>query len=234
MTDTPTRIWLYAAIAGILSLILFFLMAGIMPQGAATMPGTYGGPVLALEYARTLPDVRAILGTTDDPALIARISMLQLGAWQDMLFAPAYGAFLAFCAIALLRVTDWRVLYAVPVLAAIAALSDLLENWMLLDVLDAYRTGGMSPWLAKLGWPVNMKFLCLGISGGILGIGLAAVDGIWKPLGYGVAIASFPLSLIALIIPQWTAGIMAAGIAIGWIILFAAACRGSYIWARNR
>ncbi len=234
MTDSPTRIWMYAVIAGIISIFLFLLMAGIMPKGAPTMSASYGSPVLALEYARTLPDVRAILGTTDDPALIARISMLQLGTWQDMVFAPAYGAFLGFCGIALLRVTDWRALYAVPILGAIAVLSDLLENWMLLDVLDAYRTGGMSVWLAKLGWPVNMKFLCLGISGAILGIGLAAVDGIWKPLGYAVAIASFPLTLITLIVPQWTAGAMAAGIGIGWIIIFIAACRGTYVWVRNR
>ena len=214
--------------------MLLLLMIGVMPKGATTMPKSYGGIVMALEFARNLPDVRAILGTSDDPALIARISMLQLGTWQDMLFAPAYSAFLCFCAIALLRMTDWRALYVVPAFAVIAALSDLLENWMLLDVLEAYRTGGLSPWLAKLGWPVGVKFLCLGVAGTLLGIGTAALDGMWKPLGYTIAILAMPLTLIALIVPQWVAGAMAAGIALGWIILYVASWRGAYIWYSNR
>jgi hypothetical protein len=234
MADVPTRHWLHAAIAGLLVTLLFAAMAGIMPEPAATMPKAYGGPVLALEFARILPDVKAILGTTDDPAHIARISMLQLGTWQDMAFAPLYALFLSFAAFALLRVTEWRALYAVPFFAALACCFDWLENYFLLDVLDAYRTGGLSPWLAKLGWPVAIKFLSIGISGSLIGIGIAALDGMWKWIGYAIAVISLPLTLIALFMPYWLAGAMAAGVALSWIILFGTSIWGSIVWWRNR
>jgi hypothetical protein len=234
MTDAPTRYWLYAAIAGLFMLLLFAAMAAIMPAPAATMPKSYGGPVLALEFARILPDVKAILGTTDDPAHIARISMLQLGTYQDMAFAPLYALFLSFAALALLRVTEWRALYAVPFFAGLACCFDWLENYFLLDVLDAYRTGGLSPWLAKLGWPVAIKFLSIGLVGSLIGIGLAALEGAWKWIGYAIAGLSFPLTLIALFVPFWLAGAMAAGVGISWLILFGTSIWGSIVWFRNR
>jgi hypothetical protein len=234
MSDIVSRHWLHALIAAILAGILFVIMLGIFPDGAATMPKSYGGSVLALEFARTLPDVRAIFGNGDDPAQIARITMMTLGTWHDMLFAVLYTAFLCFLGLALLQVADWRALYAVPVLAIIAGLSDLLENWMLLDVLESFRSGGLSPWLAKLGWPVWMKFISLGLAGSLLGIGLASLDGVWKWLGYIVAILSLPITILAFIMPYWLAGVMAAGVGISWLILFGSSIWGSVIWFRNR
>jgi hypothetical protein len=234
MEVAPSRQWVFALIFAILSAILFAVMSGIFPKGAASMPAPYGGSVMAFEFARSLPDLRAIFGNGDDPAQIARLSMMRLGTYHDMGFALLYPAFLSAAALALLRITDWRVLYAVPAFAVLAGLADLLENWMLLDILAAFRSGGFSPWLLKLGWPVWIKFLSIAVSNGILGVALASLGGFWRIAGYGVAVAALVPAVLAFIIPSYFAGAMAFGIGIGWAILLIASAMGAWVWWQNR
>ncbi len=230
----PQRRWPIGLALGIAMAVLFALMAGLAPAGSAAMPKSYGSSILALEFARTMPDLRAIFGDGQDPGHIANIAMAQIATWHDMGFALLYPFFLATGALALRQESEWRPLYLVPLLAMVAGLLDLVENWLLLGILETFRSGGFDPMLTRLGWPVWGKFLALGLANSLIGLGLTGLGGAWRPLGFVLAVVGLPLTLLAWIMPQWLAGAMAAGIAISWVTLFALCAAGSWAWWKAR
>jgi hypothetical protein len=203
---------------GIATLIVSQCFALFMPPTLAhPVPGgSLNNPVLAFEFARTPADLTAVFGAHGDPAREGRIAGMMRGNVLDYLFMVVYASFvLAFFGASAGATGNprwWRVGYLGP----LAAVSDALENALLLSINADMSSPGTE--LSILPFPVWTKFGALALACGLAGLVLVRQRG-WLPaILCAPPIAAIGFGLAAPM--QW--GERAVGtIAIAWAAMLA-------------
>jgi hypothetical protein len=135
---------------------------------AHPIPGaSISNPVLAFEFARTPAHLDAVFGLPGDPQRAGRIAGMIQGNVLDYLFMVVYGSFvLAFFGASAQATGDmrwWRAGWLGP----LAAVSDAVENALLLSINADMATP--EPELAFLPFFVWTKFIALAIACGFAG-----------------------------------------------------------------
>jgi len=217
--------WLWCFILGLAVLVYGQFLTSIFPTDSANYQPGYGAPILALEFARTPADLEALLGGASDPQREHRIAAMDKGQKLDFLFAVLYSSFLAWFFIAAKRAGasfNSRLLVGLCILAGSA---DIVENIILLDITaDIVKPR----WLAYLAYPVNLKFICLAVTGVMAGVLLFREVQLnhnkraWKVLA--VAIMLSPLFILAgLINPAEFGSALILALSVCWpgILLYA-------------
>ena len=219
------RAWRRCVGAGMLVVVLSGVMGRTFPQEGAGYPKGLGPPVIALEMARSAEDVQAVLGRPDDPATADRTAAMNRGNCLDYAFMLAYGAFLGTFFLAVRRTrneTKWTVF---ALLGPLAAVSDAVENVILLNITAHPDTVPGITWLAI---PVWIKFFLLMISGAGAGWFLLTRPGFaWKPAG-AAAIAGSAAVAAGFCDPQRFGFSIGPGLAVGWIVQLLWAVRSSF------
>jgi hypothetical protein len=164
MTETTAyRISLVGAV-----IVLLLALYGLQPAPpvCGNLPADYA-PVIAEELARSTADLQAILGQGPGACRSAIAGHLDLVTWIDSIaFIPAYGVFLLFFFVAMVRRDD-RAARAGFILSAIAVLADYAENLCLFQVTATPDVAGLG--LAILPWATGIKWLALGVAGAVGG-----------------------------------------------------------------
>ncbi len=207
----------------------------IFPATGAGYAEGYGDPVYALEMARSPADLIAVFGEAEDPERANRIEAMDRGNRLDLLFALAYGLFLAaFCRGVRSEVgargqTFWLVM---SLLGVAAALSDLIENAILLRLTTDLEGAPGIEWLA---YPVWLKFSA------IAAVGFAASAYLmgtrhtvaWRCAGVVALLGCFTVPIGA-VDPARFGYLMGSGITLCWLVLLAYAGRRALAPAEKR
>ncbi len=216
-----------ACVMGALAVIVIGLitMAQFPTEGAGYDPGL-GSPIYAFEMARTQSDLIAVFGAADDPARADRIAAMDAGNLWDYPFMVAYGLFIALFFVAGAKKSGRPVWLLFGALGVIAALSDAVENQILLGITADLEA---APNLALLAYPVWIKFFCLMGAGIGAGLFLMAENDnwAWKVVGAIVAIASLGV-MAGFWSPNHYAVLMGNGLTICWVLQLVYAARRSW------
>lgn len=158
--------WRACLLWGIATAIVAQSFGSFMPAELAhPIPGaSISNPVLAFEFARTPAHLDAVFGLPGDPLRAERIAGMFQGNLFDYLFMVVYGSFvLAFFGASAKATGDprwWRAGWLGP----LAALSDAIENALLLSINSDMPTP--EPELAFLSFFVWLKFIALAVACG--------------------------------------------------------------------
>lgn len=208
--------WRACLLWGIATLLVSQSFALFFPETmAAAIPGAaVDRPVLAFEFARSSAQLDAIFGLPDDPLREARIAGMIAGNVLDYLFMLVYGSFVLAFFGATARATGERRWWFAGWLGPLAAVSDAIENALLLSInadMAAPETE-----LAFLPYPVWFKFALLAAACGLAGFALFRQRA-W-PLALPCLVA--PVVIVPGILSPWTWGQSAvSAIALGWIAM---------------
>ncbi len=205
-------LWGIATLLVSQSFDLFFFRTMAQPSAGASIDN----PVLAFEFARTSAHLDAVFGVPGDPLREARVAGMIAGNWLDYLFMLVYGSFVLAFFGAAARATGDRRWWFAGWLGPIAALSDAVENALLLsinaDMADPARE------LAVLPYPVWIKFTLLAVTCGLAGLALFRQRAWLLALPCLVA----PIMIVPAVLNPWTWGQSAvSSIALGWIAMLA-------------
>ena len=221
--------WRACLLWGIATLLVSQSFALVMPESlAGAIPGAQvDNPVLAFEFARTPAHLEAIFGFPDDPLREARIGGMIAGNLLDYLFMVVYGSFVLAFFGASARATGESRWWFAGWLGPLAALSDAIENALLLSI-NADMTAPETE-LMFLPYPVWIKFALLAAACGLAGWALVRQRG--GPLALPCLVA--PAMIFPGVLDPWTWGQPAvSAIALGWIAMLAwAAWR---VWRARR
>jgi hypothetical protein len=121
------------------------------------MPAVFTSPILALEFASSLTEVRPLFG--DASELIRRV---HIGHYIDMVFLCAYGAFLSLANIG--AWAQWGRFINGAIAAVIASLADFAENILLMQLTGALLSVAAAPNFILLQFFVSFKFLAIAFS----------------------------------------------------------------------
>lgn len=223
---TEQSMWRLCVAAGLAVIVIGLItMAQFPTDGAGYDPGL-GSPIYAFEMARSPADLIAVFGTIDDPARAERIAAMDAGNLWDYPFMLAYGLFIALFFGAAAKQSGRRIWWVFGLLGIVAAMSDAVENQILLGLtadLEAARN------LDLLAYPVWIKFLSLMIAGVGAGLFLIAhnTGPIWLVLG---TLAT--LGALCVAAGYWSptdyAVLMGNGLTICWVIKLSYAVRCSF------
>lgn len=124
-------------------------ISSLFPAEAAWMPEGFQVPIIAYEFLQTEAEVQQFFGapSTEREAWIA--AMYKGHQW-DYLYLVIYGVFLAAWGYFAVLQTKNQSFYAICILAVLASLSDVFENFQLVAILSKIDTGGMTSELDKL------------------------------------------------------------------------------------
>ncbi len=158
--------WRACLLWGIATAIVSQSFGFFMPAELAhPIPGaSISNPVLASEFARTPAHLDAVFGLPGDPLRAERIAGMFRVNLFDYLFMVVYGSFVLAFFGASAKVTGdprwWRAGWLGP----LAALSDAIENALLLSINSDMTTP--EPELAFLSFFVWLKFIALAVACG--------------------------------------------------------------------
>ena len=208
--------WRACLLWGLATLLVSQSFALFFPETmAATIPGAaVDNPVVAFEFARTPAHLDFIFGAPGDPLREGRIAGMIAGNWLDYLFMVVYGSFvLAFFGATASATGDSRWWFAGS-LGVIAAISDAIENALLLSINADMATPETE--LLFLPYPVWIKFALLAAACGFAGWALARQRAWWLAPPCLVA----PVLIVPGLLSPWSWGqIAVSGIALGWIAM---------------
>ncbi len=212
----PTTLWLRAAVAsGGLVAALAIVLTFFYPVAQDGLPGGFNTPILALEFATSMADARAVFG--DDRALMQQ---MQTGHRLDILFALFYGSFLTLANFAVWRgYRHWTSLVGMAA-AVVAAIADATENGQLLKMGAALLEQGPEPDFTLLRRCVETKFLAIGIAMLLLGRG-AFSTGVTGKLFAVISLALLPVTFLGLGGNPTMIEAMTAMTGLGWMVLLA-------------
>lgn len=139
-------IWVAAAL-GIVTVAVFLLLASGSPRNdcsASTVP-----PLLALQNARKVSDLFAVIGDIDSSChYVLRIELGYLALGDLMVFIPIYTGFLA-CLIFMFRKTHALSVYLLTTLLLVTATGDVVETYAQLKIINELKpTDAFLSWLA--------------------------------------------------------------------------------------
>ena len=154
-----TSIFRMAGIAGALVVALALVMSFFYPQSLPNLPAGFSSPILALEFAGSLTEVRTLFG--DDSELIRRF---HIGHYLDMAFLCAYGAFLSLANIGAWQQRGRFISIIGAIAAVIASLADFAENILLMQLTSALLSVAAAPNFVLLKFFVSFKFLAIAFS----------------------------------------------------------------------
>ena len=209
------QINLITIVFGLLVTALGLYTLGQFPADGHAIPEGYGSPIYAFEFARSQADLLVIFGPASDPAHTARLQAMDAGNLWDYPFMLCYGLFIAgfFLAAAKRSGKSWPLVFAA--LGIMAALSDSIENQILLGITADLAA---APGLDALIWPVMIKFSLLMICGMAAGV-LMILD---HPRGWAIAgivtALSAVLVLPGLIAPAQFGFLIGNGLTLCWTI----------------
>ncbi|MEN8722342.1 MAG: hypothetical protein ABF335_05585 [Alphaproteobacteria bacterium] len=218
--------WRACVIGALAVIVIGLITMGQFPtDGAGYDPGL-GAPIYAFEMARTQADLIAVFGAIDDPARAGRIAAMDAGNLWDYPFMLAYGLFIALFFVAGAKQSGRKVWLLFGALGVIAAVSDGIENKILLGLTADLEN---APYLDLLAYPVWIKFWCL--MGAGIGAGLFMMaendSWLWKLLGAIVALAALGV-LAGFWSPTHYAVLMGNGLTICWVLQLVYAARRSW------
>lgn len=220
--------WRACLLWGIATLLVSQAFALIMPAALAhPIPGaSIDNPVLAFEFARTPAHLDAIFGALGDPLREARIAGMIKGNLFDYLFMVVYGSFVLAFFGATAHATGERRWWLAGWLGPLAAVSDGLENALLLSITSDIAHPARE--LAWLPYPVWTKFTLLAVAAGLAGWALI------RQRGWPLALLCIPapIMLVFGLLDPLNRGQTAVGtIAPAWIAMLAWA---AWRWWRER
>lgn len=123
------------AVLGLAVLIVSIVLQLLFPKEAAWMPEDFASPIVAFEFLQTNEEVKAFFG----PPTAERTQWLDamiVGHQVDYLYLVLYGLFLAFWGKLAVEETANKAFYFISILAVVAALSDMVENWQLVAIVE--------------------------------------------------------------------------------------------------
>jgi hypothetical protein len=143
----------------VLSIALALLLNRFYLPFLDTTPQPFTSSILALEFAGSLADVRALFVGHDDA-----IDSFHRGHFVDMLFLVAYGAMLFFANHGAWLWHKRRIYLVGAALALLAGLADCSENLLLMQLQDALQAGGNAPDFSQLRLFVAGKFIAIALA----------------------------------------------------------------------
>lgn len=208
-----------------LTLLSFVLTLGVLsvmrgyfpPDLAIPLAGSEIRPVLLLEFASTPSHLVNIFGEAGDPQRAARIAGMTVGNRLDYLLMPSYGFLTLSFFFGIARETGgqfWRLFGWMGVAAAV---SDGIENAIMLAMVDSFVAGTDVTWaMSALPYPVWIKFGLLSATCGGAAWAFFTMRRIW------LAMICLPTPLLfvpGLLDPFGLAPITTSTIALGWIAM---------------
>jgi len=181
-------------------------------EGAGYSPG-FGQPVFAFEMAQTADDLVKVFGGPDDPQRESRVAAMDAGNRWDFAFMAVYGPYLAAFFVACWRTTVNKLWLMPAVLAVCAALSDVVENVILMGLT---KNLAAAPNIEYLGYFVWFKFLSLMVCGIGAGIYLLRTKRIgWQIAGLAMVAGSLAV-IPPFVVPSSYGSLLGRGLAIVW------------------
>ncbi len=210
--------WRACLLWGIATLLVSQSFALFMPESMAhPIPGAeIDNPVLAFEFARTGAHLDAVFGAPGDPLRETRIAGMIEGNVFDYLFMVVYGSFVLAFFGAAAQATGERRWWLAGWLGPLAALSDAIENALLLSI--NYDMAAPETELAFLPYPVWIKFGLLAIACGF------AAWALFRQRAWLLALPCLvaPVMIVPGVLAPLTWGQPAvSAIALGWIAMLA-------------
>lgn len=211
-----TRISLVAA------LLLLALVAYNLTQPAVT---TCGGldpayqPIIALELARSVPDLHTIFGDAPSAcreAVTARFAFINTA--DNYLFIPLYGIFLFFFFLGI-RDRDQNLARVGAIIVLAACLADYVENTCLFAIAADPDVHGGS--LSLLPWATGVKWMGLAVAGAIGGYILSREGG-WRWLIAALCFLGLADVTLAMVDPHAYGRYASNGVTVSWIIFLIA------------
>lgn len=222
--SSPRRVRLTAFVGAIAAIVvvLFTIRWTLSPQATSVpLEGRFAGnAVLAFEYARTVDDVEAVIGSVDAPTP----GDLAIRADLDALNHADYGYMLAYGALLLcgLRLspplqTRRRLADALTTILVFAVVADALENLALLQLTAAWRADDVETWLPLLMGAATTKWTLLAV----VNLGLATAAWWRQSLRWRAAAVlgalAVPNAIAAIVWPATTAALLVVCFAPMWI-----------------
>jgi hypothetical protein len=225
----PTGIGRLTAL-GLAVVALSIVLLRVTPSRMGELPSGMITPVLALELARTPPEIERIFGAPGSEERVAwRLRMVR-GTWMDFGLLTAYGSFLAGIARVLGRATRGMAPRLAFAAAVGAAISDAVENRQLLVVFS--RLGGdygeAMPLLELATW---CKWLLLAAWFVLLAPPLWNARGFFRAASIAGSIGAAG-ALVAVRARGVAAEVMLNGISVGLAMLVVGAYRERAVMAR--
>nr|WHW29728.1 hypothetical protein [uncultured bacterium] len=157
-----SRAWLAVVLLGVLVTAVGLPLMGVFPASAYTVQPGFGAPIFALEMARTIADVDAVLGPIGDTLRAERIQQMDSGNRFDFIFLTAYALFMASFFYAVLRATGNK-LWVLPVVIGLASgVCDAVENFLLLTITSGQGAEQALIFLPFAAWGKFFAiFICL-------------------------------------------------------------------------
>jgi hypothetical protein len=209
---------------GILVLAAFSIAGGTPPVCGGLAPNY--APIIAFELARSVADLHAIFG--DHAGVCRSVIAAQMDSankLDSVVFIPLYGSFLAFFflgqharAPARARAGVW--------LTIIACVADQIENMCLFHL--SANPDAASPWLIRLFYATETKWVLLGIAGACGGAIL------WNSGRWVARLAIIPSAIGAVVtfVSIWNPSVagpyMSLAISCGWIVFLLADVAASF------
>ncbi len=210
--------WRACLLWGLATLLASQGFALFMPETLAhPIPGaSIQNPVLAFEFARTAAHLDAVFGAFGDPLRDGRIAGMLQGNVFDYLFMVVYGSFvLAFFGASAAATGNPR-WWLAGWLGPLAAVSDAIENALLLSINADMATPG--PELRFLTFPVWIKFVALAAACGL------AAWALFRQRAWPLAVFCLPPAVaiwFGLAAPLRSGEAAVGTIAIAWIAMLA-------------
>ncbi|MBM4780568.1 MAG: hypothetical protein GQE15_22960 [Archangiaceae bacterium] len=207
-----------AAVAGlvVVSFTAFWMLFPITP--ARPLEGRFAGnAVLALEFAQSVADVEGVIGEPTNTA--AREALDRLNR-LDALYLVAYGWLLIAGSVVAARRPGQRWLLALVPLAALASLSDLAENQVLLRLTATTSAADIAPLLGPLRAFTLVKWELLAVVTAALGLSLFLEGGWWRRLCGGAGIVAAPLGVITVFDAARFSPLLTLAFAPVWVVVF--------------
>jgi hypothetical protein len=192
------------------------------PRAMGPLPAGLHTPVLALEIARSAPELEAMFGPAGSPDRARWVTAVDRGNAIDFAFIVAYCAFLIACMRAFL-VARPRHARAGAVLVLVAGGSDAIENACLFAITARLGAdyGGALSGLMIATWT---KWLSIAASLAILSPGLYS-HGRWGTVAAWIAGAALPVAAGAAVLRGVTAELMLLVITLAFIAIWSIALR---------
>jgi hypothetical protein len=208
--------WRACLLWGIATMIVSQSFGLFMPAALAhAIPGSsIANPVLAFEFARTTAHLDAVFGTLGEPLRNERIAGMMHGNLFDYLFMVVYGSFVLAFFGATVRTTGHPRWWLAGWLGPLAALSDAVENALLLSINADMATPEGE--FAALPWFVWLKFVALAVACGFAAAALLRQRA-WLP-----ALLCLPAAIgiwFGLAVPFRWGEAAVTTIALGWLAM---------------
>jgi hypothetical protein len=208
--------WRACLLWGIATVLVSQSFALFMPATLAhpVAGSTVDNPVLAFEFASTQAHLDAVFGLAGEPLRAGRIAGMIKGNVLDYLFMVVYGSFVLAFFGASARAMGERRWWLAGWLGPLAALSDAIENALLLSINADMATPEAE--LTFLPWFVWTKFVLLAVACGLAGFALFRQRAWLLALPCLVA----PAMIVPGVLDRWTWGQPAvSAIALGWLAM---------------